>query len=519
MPHDPRPYQAAAIDTLRTNVRRGVRKQLLVAPTGAGKTTIAALVMDGAIRRSSAVFFLAHRKELITQCSERLDDQGIDHGVLQANHWRFRPHLPVQVISVLTLRSRLSRWAASTNGYKAAKEDEDAEAWARWIADNHARGNFPLGMPCDLFIVDEAHRSMAASYTYCFDFWPSAPIIGLTATPWRRDNQPLGKLYDRSVVAAKPSDLIARGYLVKPKVYAPFVPDLSAVATRGGDYDLDALEDLMDNPKVVGDLVDHWGKLVRGRDGEQTVCFAVNKRHSRAIRDKYRAAGVRADHLDEGTPDGERTAIIKRLRDGVTKVICNVGILTEGWDLPQLKCAQLARPTKSLALYIQMGGRVMRPFNGMEKIILDHAGNTLAHGFIHEDRDYSLTTKKKKQQRRTHDGPPVRLCEECYAMFMASARACPYCEWEPPRVEREVDEIDGELREFSEGDIERTRLSFWEQVEAYEEIHVDQRDHGHKDLWANITFKERHGIWPPQKVQNIAKERVARRLAKKENIV
>ncbi|MBL8718121.1 MAG: hypothetical protein JNL79_19225 [Myxococcales bacterium] len=166
-----------------------------------------------------------------------------------------------------------------------------------------------------------------------------------------------------------------QGFLVEPRVFtvpAHALPDLSTVKVRGGDYDERELADAVDRRQLVGNIVEHWRKHA---DGVRTVVFAVSIAHSKHIVERFQEAGVRAEHLDGGTPMLERDAILARLDRGETQVVGSIGTLCEGTDIPSVKCAILARPTKSTGLYLQQAGRILRPYQDQPAVILDHAGS------------------------------------------------------------------------------------------------------------------------------------------------
>jgi superfamily II DNA or RNA helicase len=154
------------------------------------------------------------------------------------------------------------------------------------------------------------------------------------------------------------------------------------------------------------------------------VVFAVSVAHSKAIVDMFRSNGVRAEHLDGTTDETERRAILGRLETGDTEVVSNVGVLCEGWDMPACKTLIVARPTKSLGLWMQMAGRILRPWNDVTPLILDHGGNTDRHGLPHEDRKWSLTKTRKKGS----GAPPVKNCPACFGFVAASVKVCPLCQ-------------------------------------------------------------------------------------------
>lgn len=454
-----RDYQSGALDALRAKVAAGIRRLLLVAPTGSGKTTIAAEMIHGACARQGAVLFLAHRKELIDQCSQRLDGVGVDHGVIMAGHRRVAPGCPVQIASIPTLVRRLDQLPRAT-----------------------------------LVVVDEAHHARAGTYSAILDRYPGVPVIGLTATPWRLDNKGLGELFEETVVASTPAALIAAGHLVPFTGYAYDIPALRDVKRTGADYNQHGLELVMGRSQLAGNVVEQW---ITHCPGRRTVVFAVSVSHSRDLVARFRAAGVRAEHLDGTTPAPLRASILARLADGSLDVVSNVNVLTEGWDLPELEVCVLARPTLSVGLYLQMVGRVMRPTSGKSVArIHDHAGCILRHGLPDDERSYELTGDPRRTAEK-FKLPPIRTCQECFAVYPAARSVCPVCGMRNPVGQRApIAEVAGEaipieqlradpLREH------RERVAF---LDRYMKIAAES---GRKPGWAAWKYKDRYGEWPP----------------------
>ncbi len=385
-----RPYQLEAINRVRDRVRAGIRRVLIVLPTGGGKTLIASHIIASAVARGSRVLFLAHRRELVNQAYRKLLAQGLAEaqvGVLMASDPRRRPAAPVQVASVDTLRNR-------------AKP------------------------PAELVFVDEAHRATAKSYRDIADHYPCAVHLGLTATPYRADGKGLKDAYDDLVVVATPRELIDQGYLVEPRVFtvpSSALPDLSGVRVKGGDYDEAALADAVDRQALVGNIVEHWQRHAQGL---RTVVFAVSVAHSKHIVERFQSVGVAAEHLDGTTPTVERDAILARLDAGATQVVGSCGVLSEGWDQPSVKCAVLARPTKSTGLYLQQAGRILRPWQDARAIILDHGGCALEHGLPQDAREFCLDPPRKAKRQ---SGPLSKTCPACQAVLPLSTRVCPEC--------------------------------------------------------------------------------------------
>ncbi len=470
-----RPYQLDAVDRVRAHLRNGVRRVLLVAPTGAGKTVIASHIIERSVALGNRVLFLAHRRELIGQAFRKVlgcgCSAGYDHdsllrdpacrsegmprsavGVLMANDRRRNPGAVVQVASIDTLRNR-----------------------AKPVA--------------DLVIVDEAHRALAGTYRSILEMYPDAGVIGLTATPYRADGRGLGEAFDELVVVASPRQLIGDGFLVEPRVFtvpARDLPDLSRVKIKGGDYEADALAVAVDQTGLVGNIVDHW---MRHGGDRQTVVFAVNVQHSQHIAQRFRDAGVAAEHLDGATPTAERDAILARLERGETRIVSNCAVLTEGWDQPSVKCAVLARPTQSTGLYLQCAGRILRPWRDASAIILDHAGCVLEHGLPQDDREFSLDSSRKKSR----SAPRLTTCPGCFAILAAATRTCPECghAFASPEVgDDKTQEVDGELVEVRAADVDEKRA-------AWDQLCQVATERGYQRGWVYHRYVERFGVRPP----------------------
>jgi DNA repair protein RadD len=447
-----RPYQSHALDEIRAAMRAGKRRIMLQLPTGGGKTLTGAAMLAGALAKGSPSLFVAHRKELIDQTVSTFARIGITSiGVIRAGDKRRDARQPIQIASIQTL----------------------------------VRRTFP---EAKIVFIDEAHRSCAASYLKLFEQYPEAFFVGLSATPCRTDGKPLGAQFDAMVHGASYSALIEGGHIVAPLVYStPILPDLSKVHTTGGDYNAEELEAAVNRSALIGNLVSEWQKRSGGR---RTVVFGVSVAHSRAIVAEFQSVGVRAEHLDGNTPEDEREAILARLGSGETELVSNVGVLCEGWDMPACKCLVLARPTKSLALYMQMAGRILRPWHGVDPIILDHGGNVDRHGLPHEDREWSLSDKPKRG-----GAAPSKACPACFVYIAAALMVCPFCGHEfpiaapPEPEEREtLGHVELALRTLSGPDAE---------LAYFRALTKKARERGWKPGAVYHKFVEKWGHEPP----------------------
>ena len=327
-----REYQRDVLNNIIRSNRKGHKRIVLQMATGGGKTICAAALIEYYVNEGKRVLFLAHRRELIIQASDKLDQFNVTHGIIMANMPQ-NIFANVQVASIDTLRAR------ALDGKK-------------------------LKMPeADLIVIDECHRSLSRTYIRLIDYYKEALVVGLTATPVRSDGTGLGVIYTDMVQAVSIKELVASGNLVNAKYYSPTIPDLRKVGTVAGDYNGKDLAHTMDKPKLVGDIVQSWLHIAKGKS---TIVFASGVKHSKHLKECFVDAGVLAAHLDGTTPNDERVEILRQFHAGEITVICNCMVLTEGFDAPRAEVCVLARPTKSPSLYIQMVGRVLRPYEGKD---------------------------------------------------------------------------------------------------------------------------------------------------------
>lgn len=400
-----RDYQARGRAGIFSAFASGARRVLVVSPTGSGKTTIFTYMADELDQVGKRTLILVHRRELAYQACNRLREFGVGYGLVMAGEPE-TPYRRVQVASVPTLARRIA-----------------------------AGARIP---PADLVIPDEAHLSTATTWARCLSAYPWARVVGFTATPWRLSGKPLAGLYDDVVVVAHPAELREQGHLCPYVGFAYLAPDVSKLHTVGGDYNERESAAAMRSGLIVDNILEQW---LAHASGLSTVVFAVTVEHSRQLTERFKAAGVRAEHLDGETPLLARQAMLRRVERGEAQVLCNVGVAVEGLDIPRLKCCVLARPTKSVARAIQMMGRVRRPWEGQVARIHDHAFVIRQHGLPDQERDYTLTAKPEAP-------PSLKRCSKCFAMYTGGV--CPECGSEPKimgeRILRTVQ--DGERMEF-----------------------------------------------------------------------
>jgi superfamily II DNA or RNA helicase len=459
-----RPYQTDIIKALDEAVASGKKRILIVAPTASGKTVVMSEIIKHVRAQYKPVLVLAHRREIITQTRDELAANGVRAGIILAG-MDPRPLELVQVASIGTL-------------------------WARAY-----RNDVMERPPAHLLVIDECHHAPAETYRKIIESYPDAILLGATATPCRGDGRGLGSIFEVMLQCPQVAELQELGFLVKAKVFAPVNPDLRGVATRNGDYAENQLAERMDRPKLIGDVVTHWHKF---GERQKTVVFAVSVGHSIHLRDEFIRSGVRAEHIDGGTPKDERDATLARLASGEIDVVCNCMVLTEGWNMPEVACCILARPTKKMGLYRQMIGRVLRPAPGKEyAIILDHSGAVFRHGLPEDRVEWTLDEDKKATspvhtKRTQKPGGGFVECSQCSGLRVGG-QPCPCCGFMPARPAQYIAVHDGELGLVKGGKVNRPEHDREKWLSML--THIGQ-ERGYKPGWAAYKFKEKFDEWP-----------------------
>jgi superfamily II DNA or RNA helicase len=446
---------------------------LIPLPTGAGKTVIAAALIEDAVNSGQRVLFLAHRRELVHQASRKLLAVGVDHAIMMGQESSAYIGQRCIVGSVPTVHACCIR---------------------------SQRVELP---PADLIFFDEAHHTRARTYVETRHAYADAKIIGLTATPARGDGRGLGgDLFSDLVRVPTYRRLIEHGYLVPSVVYAPVNPNLQGVKTTfgrdGGDYAAGQLEAAMNTNKLVGGIIEHWFALGEDRP---TIVFTAGVRHSAHLRDEFLAAGVEAEHLDAGTPLEDRKRILAGFRAGDVKVLCNCQILVEGFDEPLASCLVLARPTKLITMYRQMAGRVLRPYPGkVDARVLDHSGAVYRHGFPDDEVSWTLSpddhavNESAAARAAGSHRRELTTCPQCTAVRL-EGDGCHVCGWKPAAIPVHLEVAEGRLgqvqRDRSVHDLPHDEIGFYREL-----LHIAANRRWKRGAAAH-RFREKFGRFPP----------------------
>ncbi len=439
-----RPYQSELVERLRAAWREGYKAPCIVLPCGGGKSCILAEIARRTTYNGRRVLFLVHRRELVEQIVGTFCRWGVD-----------MRYCDVMMVQTATRR----------------------------------RAKLPKPA---LIMTDENHHSLAASYKNIYEQFPDVLRVGVTATPVRLNGDGLGDVNDELIIGVSAKWLIENKCLAPYDYYAPSLADLTGLHTKMGEYVTAEVEKAMIKKAIFGDTIAYYRRLA---DGKKAVCYCASIRHSKAMAQAFCEAGIPAAHIDGETPKPERAELIAKFRSGEIRILCNVDLISEGFDVPDCECAILLRPTQSLTLYIQQSMRCMRYRDGKRAVIIDHVGNYARFGLPDDDREWSLE-KKQKKKRAVSEGIKAQMCPECFRTFnpenapKTNGRlTCPCCGYVFPKKEREeLTEQAGALEK-----IEGFRLNFAtaESCHSYAELREFAKRRGYKPGWAYFKAKER----------------------------
>jgi len=416
-----RPYQGKSIENLRDGIRQRRRRQVLVAPTGSGKTETAIKLILEALAKGSRVWFVVDRVSLIDQTSERFSLYGIDHGIIQGDNFLTDYSKPIQIASAQTLARRNIR-----------------------------------DLP-NLIIWDECH----AVYKSVLDLIAkadTAKVVGLTATPFTAG---MADDWDGLVNSTTVNELIAQGYLAPLRIKACVSADMTGAKKKfNGEYEE---EDAGQRGiTIIGDVVQTWISQTAKTFGRpvKTIVFSPSVKHGAELCRQFAEAGFnfqQISYLDAS--DDERRAKIAEFRkpDSAIDGLVSCAVLTKGFDVPDVLCGISCRPyRKSFSSHIQEMGRVMRVSPGKEfGLWLDHSGNCISFAedtsWLYQYGVDSLSSAQKKDSEAREPQEKVRkdhFCGDCGTQMSPGEAACPACGWQRPE-RGEIQIVQGKLIDFA----------------------------------------------------------------------
>ena len=400
-----RPYQTTVVEKLYKS-HEVYDRVLLTLPTGSGKSVIAANITHN---YPGYTCVIAHRREIVDQLADALDTP---HQILAPGHDWNAPRVTVaSVDTLLARRGRLGVWPDMVG----------------------------------LWLIDEAHHMQPGNrWGKAADMFRFARGVGLTATPRRLDGRalPFGEL----ITGASTAELMSAGWLCGYRAFAPAtVAGVESLPVgSSGEYQQDPMRRVLERSTIVGDVVAEYLRIAPGCLG---LTFAVDTAAAEGIAAAYRVAGVPAAVVTAATPSSDRRRVVEQFRRRELLQLVNVDLFAEGVDVPALAVVSMARPTMSLALYLQQFGRVLRPMPGKKHgIVIDHVGNVLRHGLPDTPRTWSLEGVRSRSSATT----TLRACASCTAVYERLRRDCPFCGYHPePSSRSSIHAVDGDLLELT----------------------------------------------------------------------
>jgi superfamily II DNA or RNA helicase len=357
------PHQQNLVNQARDKFKQGKKSVLIQSPAGSGKSVMIAEIVRNA---KGHVLFMVHRQELVNQIKETLINDDIDMK-------------KVNVMTVGKIRNRLDK----------------------------------LPKP-SLIITDESHHSLAKTYLKIYKFYKDVPRIGFTATPWRMNKKDsLDIVYEDMVEGKSVQWLIDNHYLAPYKYYSVNLANQDKLkASSTGDYTKQSMEDAL-GYNFFGDVVSTYQKIA---SGTQAILYAPSVKYSKKLAKQFKEAGINAVHADAKTPKRERNQIMSGFKSGKIKILCNIDLISEGFNAPDCETVIMCRPTKSLVLDIQQSMRSMRYKPNKQAIIIDHVANYKQHGMPNTEHQWSLKPRGNKQSNNVEVDEAITTCPDCFAV-------------------------------------------------------------------------------------------------------
>ena len=437
------PYQQSMVSKARQHIADGARGVLIQSPPGSGKSIIIAEIAKLATDKENHVMFLVHRKELADQIADTFKQHNVDENYT----------------TIMTVGKVVNRL-----------------------------GSLPKP---SIIITDETHHSRASTYRKIYDYYNDAIRLGFTATPWRMSGKGFLDIYDVMVDGKSVDWLIGNKFLAPYEYYAPTLTDVEKLKKSStGDYTKKSVDESI--KAIFGEVVGHYKKLA---NGEKTIVYAHSIEASERVAQDFRNAGINAVHADSLTPAKERAEIMNGFKEGTIQVLCNVDLISEGFNVPDCSCVIMIRPTASLVLYLQQAMRSMRYQPNKKAIIIDHVGNYMRHGLPNTDRQWTLEDieKSSKKKERPEDLISLTSCPHCFAVIESGSSPCPLCGIEIVIEAKELEVVDAELNKIDQLSFQtdyraiRLKKEYAQkevsELNTIEDFYLYAKSRGYKDSW------------------------------------
>lgn len=433
-----RPYQQQLDADISNAMNAGARAVLGVLPTGGGKSVVISERVSRDHIAGAKQCVIAHRTELVAQMSLHIGRRGIRHALIA----------PKNVIAQTIKEHR-----ATFNGQSFVVPNANCSVGGVDTILARSESLASWAFQIDNWTIDEAHHVLKQNkWGKVAAMFQNARGLGVTATPSRADGMGLGAhhdgVFEAMVEGPSMRQLIDQGALCDYEIVAPesdFLIDDDAI-TKTGDYSHNKMKVASEKSQIVGDVVQEYCKRAYGK---RSIVFATDVETSNRMAAQFNDAGIPAASVSAKTPGDVRAEYIRRFREGKLWVLVNVDLFGEGFDVPSVEVVQMARPTASLAVYLQQFGRALRLLEGKAiGLIIDHVSNYKRHGLPDQPRVWTLDKRDRRGKREPHpEEIPLTSCRDCSRPYERFHKACPYCGHEPV-IEgggRTIEQVDGDL--------------------------------------------------------------------------
>lgn len=452
-----RNYQQTIVNNCRDAFKNGFHRLCCVLPCGAGKTAIFCYLayLNTIKKPSNRVLILLHRKELLKQTIDAFKSFQIN-----TDH--------INIAMIQSFKNTLK------TGVK----------------------------PYSLIIIDECHHATSATFKTVLNIYNKTALIGFTATPARLDGKPLGAIFDKLIIGVDYSYLISNNYLVD---YDYFSPDLnfnfSEWKLKSGDFDTTDNAYHLDKKAIYGDILKYIDL------SKKTIIYSPTVDYSKKLESQINEhfnARISAE-FNGTTPQPLRDKIIDDFKNNRTKILINVDLIGEGFNVPSCDCVFLLRATQSLTLYIQQAGRALRsdPQNPNKRAsIFDFVGNIYRFGFPDAPHVWSLnsTIKNSHKHETVHDSLIIKTCPNCLRSFvpsqMLTGRLCPFCNAYLPLNKKEIQIQDKkELALIKKNQLIENRRQCG-RCRTFQQLKKlgEEKGYAHPAQWAYYVLKNRKQI-------------------------
>lgn len=447
-------YQTELVTKARKSLATGNKGVLIQSPPGSGKSVVIAEIARLTTDKGNRVMFLVHRKELVEQITE----------TFKANE------VNLDLCTIMTVTKVANRLTL-------------------------------LPKP-NLIITDETHHSRAKTYRNIYDYYSDVPRLGFTATPWRMNGKGFDDIYSEMVEGKSVKWLIENNRLAPYEYYSIPEADIGKLQKSStGDYTNKSIEKALKST-IFGDVVDNYLKVA---NGQKTILYAHSIEYSQKFADEFKSAGIKAVHVDSKTPSAERDEIMDDFRNGKIKVLCNVDLISEGFDVPDCTCVIMARPTDSLVLYLQQSMRCMRYQENKTATIIDHVANYTRHFLPDTDRKWDLKgfEKKRKKQQQSENEIVIKECPNCFGVMESKSLIendfhCPYCNFKIEVIKADKEVIDATLSKLDSDSltvsyekiniIKKYKQKDKKELTSIEDWYLYAKAHNFKDGWLKFNI-------------------------------